>query len=102
MQITTDIVTILLSILGSAIVVGVSWGNNQAGHAALREKVQELRQEIEEIRQNKERDSGKYVTVDVFNSVIAPIHNQLSSIQADIKDLIRVITKNQAQGHRRD
>lgn len=97
MQITTDIVTIFLSVLGSAVVVGISWGTNQSNHAAMREKVKELRDEIEDLRKNKERDHAKYVTIDVFNSVIAPMHNQLSSIQADIKDLIRVVTKGQSR-----
>lgn len=102
MTLTTDIVTIIISVLGSAIVVGISWGGNQASHAALREKVQELSAEIEEIRKTKDREHAKFVTFDVFNSVIGPMQASLTSIQTDIKDLIRLVTKNQAREHRRD
>lgn len=102
MQITTDIVTIILSVLGSAVVVGISWGNNQSGHAALREKVRELSAEIDEIKKTKDREHAKFVTFDVFNSVIGPMQASLTSIQTDIKDLIRLVTKNQSREHRRD
>lgn len=102
MQITTDIVTIILSVLGSAVVVGISWGTNQSGHEALREKVRELQIEIDEIKKTKDREHAKFVTFDVFNSVIGPMQASLTSIQTDIKDLIRLVTKNQSQGHRRD
>ena len=102
MQITTDIVTIILSVLGSAVVVGISWGNNQSNYTALREKVMELSAEIDEMKKTKDREHAKFVTFDVFNSVIGPMQASLTSIQTDIKDLIRVVTKNQAREHRRD
>lgn len=102
MQITTDIVTIILSVLGSAIVVGVSWGSNQSNHAALREKVMELSADLDEMKKTKDREHAKFVTFDVFNSVIGPMQASLTSIQTDIKDLIRLVTKNQAREHRRD
>lgn len=94
MNLSTDILTIILSILGSAVVVGMSWGNNQASHSALRDRVQELAAELEELRKNKDMEHQRFVTYDAFNSVIGPIQASLTSIQADIKDLIRVVTKN--------
>lgn len=97
MNISTDIITIILSVLGSAVVVGVAWGANQAGHAALRDKVKELSEEINRVIQTKDREHAKFVTYEVFNSVIGPIQASLTSIQTDIKDLIRVVTKAQAR-----
>lgn len=102
MQITTDIVTIILSVLGSAVVVGISWGTNQSGHEALRDKVRELSIEIDEMKKKKDIEHAKFVTFDVFNSVIGPMQASLTSIQTDIKDLIRLVTKNQSREHRRD
>lgn len=97
MQMTTDIVTIALSILGSVIIVAISWGSNQASHNALKEKVSDMRAEVEKIKADHERDLDKFVTLDMFKSVIEPIHQQLASIQCDIKDMIRLLSKSQTR-----
>ena len=95
MQITSEVVTILLSVLGSIVVVAVSWGLMQGSMTALKEKVLELRTDIERVKTSLENAHAQFVTKETFFQVIEPIHRQLNGIQGDVKDLIRLVSKTE-------
>lgn len=97
MEISNETATIAASLVGSAIMVGIAWGASQATVTALKEKVSDLQKDFDTHCEDDKNIHERFVTQEVFASVISPIHNQLQSIQTDIKDLIKLVSKSQAR-----
>ena len=76
---------------------GIAWGASQATLSALKEKMIDLKNDFDTHVEDDKELHSRFVTTEVFTSVIGPIHSQLQSIQSDIKDLIKLVSKAQTR-----
>lgn len=77
--------------------MGIAWGAASTTLSSLKDKMAELQKNFDSHVEDNKKVHDRFVTQDVFKSVISPIHNQLASIQGDIKDLIKLVTQSQAR-----
>lgn len=89
MTLTPDAFSILVSLFGSSVLVGISWGVGRAKVDTLKERMGELREELGDYDSENERAHKTFVTREGLQDAINPMRDQLKEIQRDVKTLLR-------------
>ena len=97
MTIPDEAATIALSLIGGGVTAGIAWGVSQATISNVKDKMADLQKNFDNHVEDDKEIHSRFVTTEVFTSVINPIHSQLQSIQSDIKDLIKLVSKAQTR-----
>ena len=93
----TDFIGTAITAIGSVLTIGVYSGIMQSKVKSIGDDLEQLQRDF---REANDRAHQKYVTMNHFEAIVSPIHEQISEIQRDIKSILMIVSKNEQNNHR--